>query len=57
MPDRSEAAQRIRERAERLRKIASTETAISPELMRMAREMDEEAERLDAAYNRDRTGA
>ena len=57
MPDRSEAAQRIRERAERLRKIASTETAISPELMRMAREMDEEAERLDAAYNRDQTGA
>jgi hypothetical protein len=54
MPERSELAQRIRDRAERLRKIAGTETAISPDLMRMAREMDEEADRLEAAYARDK---
>jgi hypothetical protein len=54
MPERSEVAQRIRERAERLREIASTQTPFSPELMRMAHEMDEEAERLELAYTRDR---
>jgi len=53
MPERDEVARHIRERAERLRKIAGTQTAISPELMRMAREMDEEADRLEAAYARD----
>jgi hypothetical protein len=49
MPERSELARWIRERADRLREIASTQTPFSPELMRMARETDEEANRLDAA--------
>jgi predicted phage gp36 major capsid-like protein len=57
MTERIEAARHIRERAERLRKIASTATAISPELMRMAREMDEEADQLEAAYLRDKQGS
>jgi hypothetical protein len=49
MVDRSDGIKLIRESAERLRRIASeNQTAVSPELMRMARELDQHADKLEA---------
>ena len=47
--DRLAIAQMMREHAERMRRIASIETQLSPQLMRLARELDAEADKLEAA--------
>ena len=47
MPERIEAAILMRASAERLRRIASTQTAASHELLRIATELEEKARKLE----------
>ena len=47
MPERLAAARSMREHAARLREIAKTEIKFSAELLRIAAQIEEDAERLE----------
>jgi hypothetical protein len=49
MSDRAEAACFMRESAKDLRVIASLQSFLEPKLLKMARELDERADRLESA--------
>lgn len=51
--ERVDAAMALRAQAERLRQIASNESRLSPELTRMAHDLDDQARKLEAAAIRD----
>ncbi|HWE72754.1 MAG TPA: hypothetical protein VG328_06305 [Stellaceae bacterium] len=53
MSERVESALHLHAMAERLRNIASAKTALSPGLERMARDLEDEARKLEAAARRD----
>lgn len=53
MPERVDAALRLRAQAERLRQVAKLHIELSPQLVQIAGALEDEARKLEAAAIRD----